>query len=141
MSQLFDFATEHLVPRDDAKEITGPFWDGLTRVWSSAWSVYAGLPEEVRARLAETPYVPPITIFGLAQSFAKDIFSNREDEGIVICPELQVFGFYVGGGKALCDLTPLGRISRSPTAKAGATARNSTSEKSRYLASTIPLRD
>ncbi len=95
MSQLFPFATEHLLPVDEAKKITAPFWSDLSGVWVSAWREWGKMSEEHRAMLSQTPFVPPIQVFGFAQYFAKEAFSNREAEGIVECPELFVYGFYI----------------------------------------------
>jgi len=95
MTKLFPFATEHLLDESQAKEITRPIWPDLTRVWVSAWREWGSVAEEHRARLSQTPFVPPIMIFGFAQSFAKEVFLGRENEGIIQCDELFVFGFYL----------------------------------------------
>ena len=92
---LFPFATEHLLPQDEVKQITAPFWSDLTNVWASAWREYGMLSEEHRAMLAETPFAPPNVLYGFAQFYARQIFSDRDSEGIIHCPELYVFGFYI----------------------------------------------
>ena len=95
MSELFEFRTEDLVSEVTAKELLFPFFGEFTSIWHRAWELYAQVPEEIRGRLAETSFIPAVNIFGLAQSLAKETFSNRENEGLVVCNELGVFGVYV----------------------------------------------
>lgn len=96
MGRLFEFVTEDLAPEDDAKALTQPIWSDLVEVWRSAQQDWDSLSEEHRARLLRTAFVPPIVVFGFAQSYAADTFSNREGDGIVQCDALGgVFGFYI----------------------------------------------
>lgn len=96
MSELFDFVTEQLLPEDNAKELLQPYRHELVQVWVKAWNHWKGLSEDTRARLGQTPFLPAINLFGFAQSYAKEIFSGRDSEEIVVCDRLHnVFGFYL----------------------------------------------
>jgi hypothetical protein len=88
--------TEDLVSEEEAIALTKPIWRDLARVWRSAFAAYNRMGRRERDRLAETPFVPMVTIFGFAQSFASQIFSGRESESIIRCDELGgIFAFYV----------------------------------------------
>jgi len=94
--EMFEYMTDHLVPKERAIQITRPFWSDLRDIWKFAWEDWYRVDEDLRARLSETAFVPPIMLFGFAQSRASELFSNREEEGIVRCTELcGVFGFYL----------------------------------------------
>ncbi|HEY4311355.1 MAG TPA: hypothetical protein VGN12_18040 [Pirellulales bacterium] len=95
MSELFPFAVEHLLSEAEAKKVTEPHWGDLSSVWVSAITEWHSFSEEHRARLSSTPFVPPIVVFGFAQSFAREKFSNRDDDGIILCEGLGVFAFYI----------------------------------------------
>jgi hypothetical protein len=93
---LFKFLTEDLVSESDARSITEPYWTELTGVWASAWREWQNMSDDHRRRLGETPYAPPVVLNSFAQSFARERFSNRESEGLVVCDEIpNVFTLYV----------------------------------------------
>lgn len=93
---LFSFVTEDLVGEGDARAITRPYWTDLTAVWCSAWKAWGEMDERHRARLGETPCTPPVVLNAFAQSFARERFLGREDEGLVECDVIpNVFAFYI----------------------------------------------
>lgn len=93
---LFSFVTEDLIAENEARRITEPFWEDLNGVWCSAWKRWTSFAEEDRARLSEVPYAPPVVLNALAQSFARECFAGREDEGLVECTAIpHVFAFYI----------------------------------------------
>src|SRR5262245_15574118 len=92
----FPFAVDRFVQKQAAKNLTRPFWDEMTSVWTNAWKEWGKIDEQQRARPSETTNVPPINVWSFAQHFAKQTFSNRENEGIVVCTELPgLFAFYI----------------------------------------------
>jgi len=93
---LFNFLTESLIPEQQARAITAPYWIELNAVWSSAWEEWGKIDERQRARLGETPCAPPVVLNAFAQSFARERFRGREDEGLVECAVIpNVFAFYI----------------------------------------------
>ena len=93
---LFSWLTEGLISEDEARRITQLYWEELTDVWRSAWEAWREMKESHRARLGETPCVPPVVLNGFAQSFARERFSGREDEGLVPCCAIpNVFAIYI----------------------------------------------
>ena len=95
MSELFPFATEHLVEEAKAKRLTKYIWSELTDVWSRSYREWNSMSEHHRSMLAATPFVPPVTLFGFCQAIAKETFAGREDEGIEVCDKLGVFAILV----------------------------------------------
>ena len=47
---MFGFATEHLIQKDEAEELTRFIWPDLTAVWELAFEDYNQIPEEQRGR-------------------------------------------------------------------------------------------
>lgn len=93
---LFDYMRSEFPSESEITSLVAPFRSDLASVWVQAWDSWAELPEEHRRRLGETATVPPITIYGFAQSFAKEVFLGRESEGITICDAIPgVFGIYI----------------------------------------------
>jgi hypothetical protein len=87
------FITEKIVSEDEARAILAPLRPDLRRVWENSVRDWLLLPEDSRARLMQTPFVPPVVIFGFSQSYATELFTGRE--GIEVCDALGVFAFYV----------------------------------------------
>jgi len=106
---LFPFVTEHLIEEREARATTGPYWADLTAVWCSAWQAWEKMDEGHRARLGETPCTPPVVLNAFAQSFARERFSGREDEGLVECDAIpNVFALYIKP-RVLLRFNSLGR--------------------------------
>jgi len=93
--QLMEFVTQRLVKEDEVRSLIAPIRENLVFVWTEAVERWNSLPEDDRARLSEWGILPAIIRFGYSQSFAKEKFQGRENEGIVECDALQVFTFYV----------------------------------------------
>jgi hypothetical protein len=93
---LFEFLAGELISEQQARAITAPYWVELNAVWSSAWEEWGKIDERQRARLGETPCTPPVVLNAFAQSFARERFRGREDEGLVECAAIpNVFVFYI----------------------------------------------
>lgn len=95
MSELFPFATEHLVEECKAKRLSSFIWPELTEIWAQSYREWNSMSERHRGMLAATPFVPPVTVFGFCQAIAKEVFTGREDEGIEVCDKLGVFAISV----------------------------------------------
>jgi len=92
---LFPFLAEEFIGEPEARAITRPYWSDLTAIWQSSWEAWKRIDERDRARLAETPWAPPVTVNAFAQSFARERFLGREDEGLEECTVIpNVFAFY-----------------------------------------------
>jgi hypothetical protein len=93
---LFEFLKEEMISEAEARATTEPYWAELTTVWCSAWERWGKMDEDDRRRLGETPCTPPVVLNAFAQSFAREVFSGREDEGLVVCDVIpNVFAFYI----------------------------------------------
>ena len=93
---LFVFMTEHLIEEEEAKALTHPYWRELAKVWRLSWRRWRRLKEDDRRRLGDTPTVRPVMLNGWVQSFATETFSNRENDGVVVCDAIPgVFAFYI----------------------------------------------
>jgi len=93
---MTEFMTEDLINEGEARRTTEPYWADLTAVWCSAWDAWGKVDERHRARLGETPCTPPVVLNAFAQSFARECFSGREDEGLVECDAIpNVFALYI----------------------------------------------
>jgi hypothetical protein len=93
---LFPFVTEDFIEEPEARAITQPYWSDLTAVWQSSWEAWERIDERDRARLAETPWAHPVALNAFAQSFARERFSGREDDGLVECDAIpSVFAVYI----------------------------------------------
>lgn len=121
MTDLFEFVRDDFLEESEARNLLSPIQEDLVGVWEDAWRAWREIGEGHRARLGETPYVPPVMIFGFAQSFARERFAGREAEGIVPCDAIPgVFSFYLNDS-ALLRFNTLGRdhlvrnIQRSPS--------------------------
>ena len=109
MARLFKFVTDDFISEKKARSLLHPIERELAGVWNSAWQAMCSMDPEHRARLGETPYVPPIILFGFAQSYAREVFSDREEDGIEVCDRLPgVFSFYYQG-KVLLRFNALSR--------------------------------
>ena len=93
---VFEFIKEDLLGERVARELITPFRSELVLVWERAWEHWHGFSEDVRRRLTESPLHRPIILNGLAQSFAREQFSGRERDGLVVCDAIPgVFTLYI----------------------------------------------
>ena len=93
---LFEFVKASFASERKAKSVLSGIENELAKVWEDAFKSWSELPEEDRRRLSETSYMMAIVLFGYAQSYAREAFAGREEEGLVVCDAIPgVFSLYV----------------------------------------------
>ena len=95
-NMLFDFVSRELIAEKKARKLLAPFKQDLLCVWERSMKSWMNIPETERGRLGETSFLPSVNLYGFAQSYAKETFVDREDEGIEICEEIpNVIAMYI----------------------------------------------
>ena len=93
---LFTFAVEELCPIEESQRVLQPLFSEMSSIWQLAFEMYQTTPPIFRSRLGRVATAKPVILNALAQTFAQEIFCDREDEGIFVCDVIpQVFIFRV----------------------------------------------